>query len=217
MAAVALSDISPVHVRKRFNVRKDAALAFIDNIESSWKGHEEFVFWLVQRLKPKTIVDLGFDRGLSTISFAYRNRGHVFGIDWFEEGNYAAKCFALDTAFRNISDAIRFHYAKNIHLIVGPFRDVSKTWNRKIDVLHIDWAHTYHLAKQHYDNWSRYLNEDGIVLVHDVVALPNETGRFFHELPMHKIVFPQSQGLGVASHNAALIEEIRQRYESSVL
>lgn len=202
------------HVERRFNGRKNPALAFIQNIESTWKGHEDFAFWLVQYLRPKTVVDLGFDRGLSIISFAYRNRGHVFGVDWFDESNYATKCFALDTAFRNISNAIRFQYAKNIHLIVGPFRDVSKTWVRKIDILHIDWAHTYSLAKQHYDNWSRYLTEDGVVLVHDVGAFPNETGRFFDELDMHKIVFSHSQGLGVASHNKGIIEEIRQQFVS---
>ncbi|HSX10842.1 MAG TPA: class I SAM-dependent methyltransferase [Chlamydiales bacterium] len=210
MAAVAIS-VPQIRVRKRrFNVRKDNALAFINQIDSTWKGHEPFAFWLVQRLHPKTIVDLGFDRGLSTITFAYRNRGQVFGIDWFDEGNYASKCFALDTAFQNISNAIRFHYARNIHLIVGPFRDVSKTWKRKIDILHIGLASKYTVAKQHYDNWSRYLNTDGVVLLHDVTSFPNETGRFFNDLPMHKFIFPFAQGLGVASHNEALIEEIRQ-------
>lgn len=212
MAAAAIPVICSLPSKRRCNLRNDMALAFINHIESSWKGHESFVFWLVQRLHPKTIVDLGFDRGLSTIAFAYRNRGHVFGIDWFEEGNYATKCFALDSAFRNISNAIRFQYAKNIHLIVGPFRDVSKTWKRKIDILHIDGAHTYAIAKHHYDNWSRYLNTDGVVLVHDVAAFPHETGRFFDELPMHKFVFPHAQGLGAASHNASLIEEIRQTF-----
>jgi hypothetical protein len=118
----------------------------------------------------------------------------------------------LDSDFRNISNALLLHYAKNIHLIVGPFCDVSKTWRRKIDILHIDGAHTHAVAKQHYDNWSRYLNTDGVVLVHDVVAFPNETGRFFHGLPMHKMVFPHSQGLGVASHNEALIAEIRSHF-----
>ena len=118
--------------KKSFFVPKDAAFTFLNGIDSTWKGHQRFVCWLVQKLKPKTIVDLGFDRGLSTLAFAYRNKGHVYGIDWFEEGNYATKCFALDSAFRNISNAIRFHYAKNIHLIVGPFQDIAKKWVRKM-------------------------------------------------------------------------------------
>jgi predicted O-methyltransferase YrrM len=209
---VALAVPQSAPVKKRYSVRKNTALAFIDQIDSTWKGHESFIFWLVQKIRPKTTVDLGFDRGLSTIALAYRNRGHVYGIDWFGEGNYAAKCFAFDSAFKNISNALRFNYVKNIHLIVGPFRDVSKTWNRKIDLLHIDWAHSYASAKQHYDNWSRYLSFDGVVMVHDVLSYPNETGRFFRELPQHKAIFPHSHGLGVASHNRALIEEIKNTF-----
>lgn len=203
--------MSPV-AKKAFLVSKDAAYAFLNSIDSTWKGHQKFACWLIQTIKPQTVVDLGFDRGLSTIAFAYRNKGHVYGIDWFEDGNYATKCFALDTAFRNISNAIRFHYAKNIHLIVGPFQDIAKKWVRKIDVLHIDWAHSYLSAKQHFENWKTYLNEDGVVLFHDVVAYPEETGRFFNELPMSKFIFPHAQGLGVASNNAELIEAIRKTF-----
>lgn len=199
--------------RKKTRPRKDAAYAFFNSIDSSWKGHQKFVCWLVQRLRPKTIVDIGFDQGLSTISFAYRNAGHVFGIDWFDGADYASKCFALDLAFRNISNAIRFHYAKNIHLIVGPFQDVVKKWVRKIDVLHIDWAHTYVQARKHYENWKPFLSEDAVILIHDIVAYPNETGRFFQELSMpYKFVFPHAQGLGVASYRAELIEEISRSF-----
>lgn len=207
--------VSALSVRKKTVVRRDAVLEFIDSIDSTWKGHEPFAFWLIQRLHPKTVVDLGFDRGLSTVVFAYKNRGHVFGIDWFDQGNYAAKCFALDSAFRTISNAIRFQYAKNIHLIVGPFKEIAKTWNRKIDLLHIDWAHSHQLAKQHFENWNRYLDSDGVILVHDVLAYPNEVGRFFNELNYPKLIFPHSQGLGVASNNVELIEEIKIKFSVS--
>lgn len=196
-------------------MQKNAALDYMNTIESTWKGHESFIFWLVKHLRPKTVVDLGFDRGLSTIAFGYQNKGQVFGIDWFDEGNYVTKCFALDAAFRNISNALRFHYAKNIHLIVGPFQEIARTWHRKIDILHIDWAHTYQSVKQHYENWSRFLNKEGVVLIHDIAAYPNETGKFFHELPMHKFTFPYAHGLGVASTNESLIAEIKDRFSLS--
>lgn len=209
MAAMTLSLPKALSSRNQRANTQQAALEYINSIESTWRGHEEFIFWLVKTIRPKTVVDLGFDRGLSTISFSYQNKGLVFGIDWFDDTNYATKCFALDSAFRNISDAIRFHYVKNIHLIIGPFREIAKTWKRKIDILHIDWSHTYQSSRQHYENWSTYLQPKGIVLVHDVLAFPNETGRFFEELPMHKFIFPHAQGLGCASHNEKLIDQIR--------
>lgn len=188
----------------------DHALTFIDSIESTWKGHERFAMWLVHRLYPKTIVDIGFDRGLSTLAFAYRNRGQVFGIDWFEEGQYAEKSFALDTAFQNISNAIRYNYAKNIHLIIGPFSYVSKNWKRKIDILHIDWAHSYRSAREHFLNWSQFLKADSVILMHDVLAFPEGTGRAFEELPFPKLILPNTTGLGVACANTELLNEIRE-------
>jgi predicted O-methyltransferase YrrM len=194
----------------RSKAQKCHALEFIDSIESTWKGHESFAMWLVHRIQPKVTVDLGFDRGLSTIAFAYKNKGHVYGIDWFEEGLYSEKCFALDAAFSNIADAIRFNYVKNIHLIIGPFKDVSKTWNKKIDLLHIDWAHSYGALSLHYENWKKYLRENSVLLIHDVVSHPTQVGRFFNELPYPKYLFPHANGLGVVSSDEILIEEIRQ-------
>lgn len=217
MAALPVSE-SRISSSKRIStVRKNAALAFIERIDSTWKGHETFALWLVERLRPKTVVDLGFDRGLSTVAFAYKNKGHVFGIDWFDNANYSRKCFALDSAFQTISNALRFQYAKNIHLIVGPFQEIAQKWNRKIDILHIDGVHSYMSTKQHYDNWSRFLSEEGVILIHDVLSFPNETGRFFRELDLFKVIFPHAQGLGVACRNGELIEEIKKRFSLGVI
>ena len=208
MAALAI----PTQFKAKKRVRRNHALDFIDGIESSWKGHERFAMWLVQRLKPKTVVDLGFDRGLSTVAFAYKGRGHVFGVDWFEEGNYADKCIAWDVAFGNVSNALRFNYVKNVHLIVGPFRDIARKWKRKVDILHIDWAHSYESVKQHYDNWSPYLNPGALIIIHDVVAFPDGAGRFFQGLPFPKVLIPHSCGLGIVSTDSLLVEEIRQKF-----
>lgn len=212
MAAIAISPFRAKFRKKRFSVRKNAALAFINGIDSNWKGNLPFVFWLTRYFRPKTIVDLGFDRGLSTIAFAYRNRGHVFGVDWFEEESYVAKSLTLDRAFLNISDAIRFHYAKNIHLIMGPFKEISKTWTRKIDILHIGWAHSYPLVKRHFENWNTYLNAGGIILISGVSAFPAETGVFFNELPLHKFILSGEQGLGVASADPLVIDQVKTQF-----
>lgn len=197
---------------KKTVVRKDSALHFLDSIESSWKGHEQFAVWLVKALRPRTVVDLGFDRGLSTVAFAYRKEGHVFGVDWFEEGNYADKSFALDSAFRNISSAIQLNYAKNIHLIIGPFREVAKSWKRKVDLLHIDWTHSYAATKHLYDLWGRFLKPHSVILIHDVVAHPEGAGSFFRELALPKLLFPHAQGLGIATANAPLLKAIQREW-----
>ncbi len=210
MATATLSKRSS----KQSEAEEASALKFISSIDSTWKGHEKFALWLTQKMQPKTIVDLGFDRALSTLAFGYKNQGHVFGIDWFyEEGSYAEKSFALDSAFSNISYAIRLNYVKNIHLIIGPHSDVLKKWTRKIDVLHIDWAHTYRAVKYQYDSWQKHLKDEAVILIHDVVSHPNEVGRFFTELPFPKFLFPNDHGLGVVSSNVALIQEIEREFK----
>jgi len=168
--------------------------------------------WLVQKIHPHTIVDVGFDQALSILTFAYKNRGDVFGIDWFEEGEYAAKSFVLDSAFHNISEALRFEYARNIHLIIGPFYDVSQKWKRKIDILHIDKAYTYASVKKRYADWQRYLKAGGVVLLHGVLEYSAGPGRFFQEQQIPKLSLPGGYGLGVLSDNGALIEEIRANW-----
>ncbi len=183
---------------------------FIDSIQSTWKGNEGFAIWLVKRLKPKTIVDLGFDRGLSTIAFAYKSRGHVFGIDWFEEGNYAAKSLSFNSAFENISLAIRNNYAKNIHLTIAPFSHALKKWKKEIDILHIDWAHSYKTAIKQCQDWSPFLKPGSIILMHDVLSFPEGPGRAFQELPWPKIILKSGHGLGIASPDTNLLDEIKK-------
>ena len=190
------------------------ALSFMNSIESTWKGNEQFAMWLIEKRRPKTIVDLGFDKGLSTIAFAYHNFGNVFGIDWFEDGNYAEKSFALDAAFSNISDAIRLNYAKNIHLIIGPFAYISKNWKKKVDILHIDWAHSYRNAKQHLMSWSKFLKSDSVILMHDVLAFPDGAGRAFQEIPLPKLIISNPSGLGVACADLGLLKEIRKNQKT---
>lgn len=195
--------------KKKRAVTEAEVLEFLSNIESGWRGYERFAFWLIRQIKPKVVVDLGFDRGISTIAFAFKNKGQVFGIDWFEEKAYASKCFALDAAFRNVSNAIRLQYAKNINLIVGPFQEIAKKWDRKIDVLHIDWAHSYEVAKQHFEIWKIHLNPKAVILVHDIMSFPKGTGQFFNELCMPKHVFSHGAGLGIASFDTVFIEALR--------
>ena len=65
---------------------------WIEEISSAAKGHRVFFEWLAQHVKPKTIVELGVDRGYSTFVFAealaknnvgsnINEESQVYGID----------------------------------------------------------------------------------------------------------------------------------------
>ena len=43
---------------------------WIEEISSAVKGHRVFFEWLVEHMRPTTIVELGVDRGYSTFVFA---------------------------------------------------------------------------------------------------------------------------------------------------
>ena len=61
----------------------------IQEIRSTWKGHYDFARWLVNKVKPKVIVDLGVYHGFSTFTFASLGYGKVYAIDNFSiKGSY---------------------------------------------------------------------------------------------------------------------------------
>ena len=200
-------------MKKKRASRRETALDYLFSIESTWKGHEAFALWLIQEISPKIVVDLGFDRGLSTLAFAFENKGHVFGIDWFEEGNYAEKSFALESAFQNISNAISCNFVKNIHLIIGPFREITKSWEKRVDLLHIDWAHSYRAVKQCYETWRQFLEPNAVILIHDIVSCPEGPGKLFRELRIPKVSFTHGSGLGILSSNRELLESIQKAFQ----
>lgn len=193
-------------------LRSTPAIQFIQSIPSTWKGYELFAIWIVKKLKPKITVDLGLDMGLSTISFAHGNRGHTFGIDWLSGSNFPRKRIAMECALHNILIAIRLRYVRNLHLIVGPVAEISQKWNREIDLLHIDGSQSYDEIKWQYDHWQPFLKKGTVILIHDVRALPNEVGKFFNELQLFKIVLPNGSGLGLATADKALCQEIETEW-----
>ena len=60
----------------------------------------------------------------------------------------------------------------NITFIKGYFDDVVKTWEKPIDILHIDGLHTYveTLAQNDFEKWSPLLKEYGVILMHDTMV-----------------------------------------------
>lgn len=177
----------------------------IENLASAWKGHRTFAGWLINRVQPKIVVDLGVDYGYSLFSFSEHNIGTVYGIDSFEGDEHAGHHGdAYDTVIRVIEE----NQYKNIDVIKGYFDDVVKTWDKPIDILHIDGLHTYEAAMNDYQKWSPFLTEDGVILMHDVVSFEG-VRKVYEEIPMHKMFFTHSAGLGVLSKSESLINEVR--------
>ena len=191
---------------------------FLNNLDdivlTAWLGHRQFAEWLVKFLNPKVIVDLGVDLGYSTFSFAIPRIGHVYGIDNFIGDDFVGK----DTE-RYKYDFVsmkreKLHLQDTITFIEGTFDEVAETWDKKIDILHIDGSHHYEDVKKDFETWSKFVSDDGVILMHDTCVEQYEgkeygVKKFFDELDMPKFTFTHSFGLGVVSKNSAIIDEIK--------
>jgi hypothetical protein len=159
-------------------------------------------------------VDLGVDWGFSTFCFALPRIGQVYGIDCFTGDDFTGKRDI--SIYEMILDKQeKLHLKDNLTFIKGYFDDVAKTWDKKIDILHIDGDHKYESIKNDYETWSKFLSENGVILLHDTCVEEindKEYGvkKFFEEIDLPKVNFTHTFGLGVISKNKELIDYIEK-------
>lgn len=183
---------------------------WIEYIASAWKGHRVFAEWLVKECGVRQVVELGVDRGYSTFCFA--NAGaKVYGIDLWEPypkygySNYKPLLERM-TAEHGLQD--------RVHLIRGEFGEVSQTWSHgMVDLLHIDGTHEYDHVKADFNNWAKYVHDDGIIIMHDICVPYFTVKPFFNEITQYpKGWFQHSAGLGVVCKNQQTLEKIAKTF-----
>jgi predicted O-methyltransferase YrrM len=196
------------------NLPDDKVEEILGAIPSGWnyppKSHREFVDWLINRIKPEVTVELGVDYGYSSFLMALCQDNPVYGIDCFDVSVHGPR---EDDDYQFVMSVKEKLGLDNLEIIKGYFDDVSKTWDKEIDLLHIDGLHDYENCKNDCDTWAPLVKEDGVILFHDTVSNPDGAGLFFSQLEVPKVNFTNSFGLGVASNNANLIEEIKQTFK----
>lgn len=184
----------------------------IESIVSAWNippghGHRKFANFLVEKLQPSVTVDLGVDLGYSMFCFAENNLGHVYGIDSFMGD---ANTGPRDT-YEQVMQFKSANNFNNVTVIKGMFDEVALTWDKQIDILHIDGLHTYEAVSNDFNTWGRYVKPSGVILMHDVCSFDG-VKQFFNELRWPKLWFEESFGLGLASSNLTLLEDIKLNF-----
>jgi len=178
--------------------------------DSAWKGHGLFAMKLVETFNPNVVVDLGFDYGFSTFCFAYPQIGSIYGIDWFQGDDHAGHRDTLNDVDNLYQDLIKWYGVSNIEFIKSDFADAAKSWDKKIDILHVDGFHSYEAVKKDYENWIGFCNDDAVILFHDTESFPETVGKFFNELDGFKFNRTNSAGLGVLTKSQNAYEKIKQ-------
>ena len=186
----------------------------LGSIPSGWnyppKSHRQFVEWLINRIKPEVTVELGVDYGYSSFLMSLCQENPVYGIDCFDVSVHGPR---EDDDYQFVMSVKEKLGLDNLKIIKGYFDEVAKEWNKEIDLLHIDGLHDYANCKNDCDTWAPLIKEDGVILCHDTISNPDGVGLFFSQLEVPKVNFTNSFGLGVASNNVDLIEEIKQTFK----
>lgn len=179
----------------------------IQHILSAWKGHEDFAIDLIQKLQPKTIVDLGVDYGFSTFAMALPGIGKVYGIDWFQGDEYAGQ----RNTYKDVLDELAKQNLPNVEIIKGDFSVIADPWNKPIDILHIDGDHSFEAISQNFSDWAGLVKRNGVIMMHDTCSFKETVGKFFAQIPDWKYFkhnFEHSHGLGVVTESEATFQTI---------
>lgn len=178
----------------------------IQNLTSAWSGHANFAIWLVEEIKPNIIVDLGVDNGFSTFIWSVPKIGKVYGVDVFKP--YGKSKRVTLPKVEKLKETLDNKYGMQVEIIVGDTIEVSERWTQPIDILHIDANHHYEAVKKDFDNWRKFVKEDGVILMHDTNSHHSGPKKLFKEINMPKKNFKKSGGLGVLSNNKELMKKI---------
>ena len=162
------------------------------NRRHSVSGPElQLLFEQAKKAKGGCIVEIGSYFGISTIALAHGTRmgakRRVYAVDPQKRGS-----------FREFGKNVN---AAGVEATVFAVRDSSKNaasgWKEKISLLFIDGGHTYKNAKTDILEWSRHLEKNGTIVVHDVsFGLYRNVGRAAREEIMESGKFSRFSKLG---------------------
>jgi hypothetical protein len=171
---------------------------------SSWYGHIPFARWLVERTKPRSIVELGVFQGGSYLAFCQavkqlRLNARCVGVDTWKGDAFTGP---YDGIFPVLADAHQ-QYAVFSSLLRMTFDEASYSVSPDIDILHIDGLHTYDAVKHDFRVWIGKMSDYGIILLHDTQVNHPDFGvsQFFEEVKIMRPTFEfhHCAGLGVVA------------------
>jgi hypothetical protein len=184
---------------------------------SAWQGHIPFAHWLVHVARPRTLVELGTQAGVSYSAFC----------DAVARSNTGTRCFAVDTwqgdkhagsygetVFDEFKPFHDRHYGAFSTLLRTEFDDaVGWFEDGEIDVLHIDGLHTYEAVRHDFETWLPKLSSRAVVLFHDTNERRDDFGvwRFWEEVKQRYPAFEflHSHGLGVLGVGGGAPDQVR--------
>jgi hypothetical protein len=170
----------------------------------AWVGHMPFAYWVIEKIKPSTFVELGTHTGTSYFSFCQS----------IQDNKLKTKAFAVDTwegdAHAGFYDDSIFDVVNRTNLAYNSFSTLLRTTfdsaleqfdDGSVDLLHIDGFHTYEAVKHDFETWLPKMSSRGVVLFHDTNVRTDDFGvyQLWSELSSkyNSLEFFHSYGLGI--------------------
>ncbi|WP_369940420.1 class I SAM-dependent methyltransferase [Xanthomonas medicagonis] len=172
---------------------------------SAWLGHVPFASWLVEQLRPQSIVELGTHRGASFLAFCQaveeqQLTSRVFAVDSWEGDEHAG--FYGDDIYNELREYQQRHYAGISEMLRMRFSQALEYFaDGSVDLLHIDGLHTYEAVREDFETWLPKLSGRGVVLFHDTCVRERGFGvwQYWAEISRQypAFEFTHTHGLGV--------------------
>ena len=190
--------------------------------DSAWIEHAPFGFWLVDALRPRTIVELGAHHGFSYFVFCQAVRrlqlqARCFAIDSFEGDEHAG--FYGNDVYEDVLRRNR-RYDGFSQVIRSTFAEACDQFAAgSIHLLHIDGCHTYDAVRRDFEMWLPKLSSRGVILFHDTAERSPGFGvhRLWDELRARypHFEFMHGHGLGIIGVGDNIPAKVRGLFAAS--
>lgn len=170
---------------------------------STWVDHTPFGYDLVGAIRPKLLVELGTQNGLSFFCFCQSMKEHqidglCYAVDtWAGDEHTGAYD---DSTFESVQAYCREEFRGFSYLLRMLFSEALNNFaDESIDLLHIDGFHTYEAVSEDFRTWYPKVRPGGIILFHDIKARIKDFGawRFWDEISQQYPSFTFNHGFGL--------------------
>jgi hypothetical protein len=170
---------------------------------SFWIEHIPFAMFLIDIIRPRTVVELGAFTGVSYCAFcqavkALRLDTLCYAVDNWRGDNHNG--FYGDDVLQNLKEHHDPLYGSFSRLIRSSFEEALDHFeDGSIDLLHIDGYHTYEAVKTDFYNWLPKMSERGVILFPDTEIRERDFGvwRLWEELKSEYPHFDFLHGYGL--------------------
>lgn len=174
---------------------------------TAWTEHAPFAMWLIDAMRPASVVELGTHNGYSFFAFCQAAKAlgldtQLYAIDTWEGDEHAG--VYDNSVYESVRDIVARDYPDTAHMVRATFHDArSQFADGSVDLIHVDGRHFYDDVKEDVETYLSALSDRGVMILHDIVVHERGFGvhQYWAELQEKYATFgfTHCNGLGVVA------------------